>query len=261
MTRAESRIWLPIMLVTLGTMVAGAFWQPLDPHAVDLDNVLAVPSSQHWLGTDHLGRDVASRLLAGAGPSLAAIAIVLVSSIGLGMAAGMAIGFGPPIISSTIRWLAETALALPTLIMALLLAALFGAGLLTIAAALVVSTWAPYALSIAALLERLRGEQYWLASLALGSSVVVAARRHMLPNTWPVVGALAGADAGRAVILVASLGFLGLSADTGRPEWGAMVYEYRTFLFSDPRLVLAPVLATAIAALVLNRCLDRSQNV
>lgn len=260
MTPTVNRIWLPVMVLVLAVMLVGAFWQPLDPHAVDLDHVLAGPSGHHWLGTDHLGRDVASRLLAGAGPSLAAIAIVLVSSIGLGVAAGMAIGFGPPVLSSSIRWLAETALALPTLIMALLLAALFGAGLLSIAAALIVSTWAPYALSIAALLERLKGEQYWLASLALGSSVAVAARRHILPNTWPVIGALAGADAGRAVILVASLGFLGLSADTGRPEWGAMVYEYRTFLFSDPRLVLAPVLATVFAALVLNRCLDRSQS-
>ena len=257
MMEARRQIYLPVTLSLLGAMLLGAAWQPHDPHAVDLSNVLSAPSLTHWLGTDHLGRDVASRILAGAQPSLSAIAIVIASSIGLGLAAGMAIGFGPPALSRFMRWLAETALALPTLIMALLLAALFGAGLMAISAALVVSTWAPYALSISALLERLRGEQYWNASLALGSSVTGAVRRHMLPNAWPTIGALAGADAGRAVILVASLGFLGLSADTGRPEWGAMVHEYRMFLFSEPRLVLAPVLATAMAAFMLNRALDR----
>lgn len=255
-TRSGS-IWLPTAALLVGAMVLGAVWQPHDPHAVDLDRVLSDPSARHWLGTDHLGRDVASRILAGARPSLLAIAIVLASSIGLGLAAGMAIGFGPPALRRPVRWLAETALALPTLITALLLAALFGAGLLAISAALVASTWAPYALSIAGLLERLRGEQYWLASLALGSSAIGAVHRHMLPNAWPMIGALAGADAGRAVVLVASLGFLGLSADTGRPEWGAMVHEYRMFLFSEPRLILAPVLATALVAFALNRTLDR----
>ncbi|MCY6379998.1 ABC transporter permease [Hoeflea prorocentri] len=258
MTSERSHNYLPVALLFVGTMLLGAYWQPHNPHAVDLNNVLSTPSLEHWLGTDHLGRDVASRILAGARPSLSAIAIVIASSIGLGLAAGVAIGFGPPALSRPVRWLAQTALALPTLITALLLATLFGAGLLAISAALVASTWAPYALSMSALLERLRGEPYWLASLALGSSVTGAVYRHMLPNAWPAIGALAGADAGRAIILVASMGFLGLSADTGRPEWGAMVHEYRIFLFSEPRLVLAPVLATAMAAFVLNRTLDRS---
>jgi ABC-type dipeptide/oligopeptide/nickel transport system permease subunit len=78
----------------------------------------------------------------------------------------------------------------------------------------------------------------------------------MVPNAWPAIGALAGADAGRAVVLVASLGFIGLSADTGRPEWGAMIYEYRTFLFTEPRLVLAPVIACALVTTLLHLSLD-----
>ena len=257
MRRASLPVRLLWALPLLGLIMVGAFWQPVDPHTVDLQTTLQGPSIGHWLGTDHLGRDVASRLLAGAQPSLMAILIVLVSSLGIGLVAGVAIGFGPRAISRPVRWLAETALALPTLITALLLSALFGAGLIAISAALIASTWAPYALTIAALLERLRAETYWTASMALGSGTLPAVRRHMLPNAWPMIGALAGADAGRAVILVASLGFLGLSADTGRPEWGAMIHEYRMFLFSEPQLVLAPVLTTALVAFTLNRALDR----
>ena len=79
----------------------------------------------------------------------------------------------------------------------------------------------------------------------------------MLPNAWPALGALAGADAGRAVILVASLGFIGLSADTGRPEWGTMIYEYRMFLFTEPRLVLAPILTCTFVCVLLHGLLDR----
>ncbi|MEM9223785.1 MAG: ABC transporter permease [Pseudomonadota bacterium] len=257
MTRRSQPVGILAAMLLLGTLAVGAVWQPADPHAVDLTQVLQAPSPNHWLGTDHLGRDVASRLLAGAQPSLMAILIVLLSSLGIGLFAGVTICFGSSTISRPLRWLAETALALPTLITALLLSALFGAGLIAVSAALIASTWAPYALSIAALLERLRAEPYWMASRALGSSTIGAVRRHMLPNAWPTVGALAGADAGRAVILVASLGFLGLSADTGRPEWGAMIHEYRMFLFSEPQLVLAPVLTTALVAFGLNRALDR----
>ncbi|MEM6849895.1 MAG: ABC transporter permease [Pseudomonadota bacterium] len=257
MTAALSGRGAVLALSLVGLMLAGTIWQPFDPHAVNLQAALEGPSMQHWLGTDHLGRDLASRLLAGAQPSLLAIVIVLISSLGIGLLAGVAIGFGPPSLSNCVRWLAETALALPTLIVALLLSALFGAGILAISAALIASTWAPYALTIAALLERLRSETYWGASIALGSDTLGAVRRHGLPNAWPMIGALAGADAGRAVILVASLGFLGLSADTGQPEWGAMIHEYRMFVFSEPQLVLAPVCATALVAFALNRILDR----
>lgn len=246
------------MVLVLALIAIGFFWQPHDPHAIDLDQSLQAPSLIHWLGTDHLGRDLASRLIVGAQTSIFAIAIVLVVSIGLGVLAGAVIAIGPGSMSAALRWLAETVLTIPTFILALVLAALFGAGLTAIAAALIVVTWAPYALSLAALFDRLRGEQYWQASLAMGSGLPGALRRHMLPNTLPVLGALAGADAGRAVILVASLGFLGLSADTGHPEWGAMIHEYRMFLFSEPRLVLAPVFATTVLAYLLNRVLDRN---
>ncbi len=249
------------MLVVLLIIAIGFFWQPHDPHAVDVSQSLQAPSLAHWLGTDHLGRDLASRLIVGAQSSVLAIAIVLVSSIGIGILAGAAIAIGPGSISVILRWLAETVLTIPTFVLALVLAALFGAGLMAIAAALIVVTWAPYALSLAALFDRLRAEQYWQASLAMGSGLPGAFHRHMLPNTLPVLGALAGADAGRAVILVASLGFLGLSADTGHPEWGAMIHEYRMFLFSEPRRILAPVFATTVLAFLLNRVLDRNADV
>lgn len=243
--------------LVLACIAIGFFWQPHDPHAVDLNKALQSPSLTHVFGTDHLGRDLASRLIIGAQTSVFAIAIVLVSSIGVGILAGAVIAIGPKSLSASLRWLAETVLTVPTFILALVLAALFGAGLMAIAAALIVNTWAPYALSLAALFDRLRSEQYWQASLAMGSGLTGALRRHLLPNTLPVLGALAGADAGRAVILVASLGFLGLSADTGHPEWGSMIHEYRMFLFSEPRLVLAPIIATSALAFLLNRVLDR----
>ena len=256
----SARGWLGATLFgSLATLWASvlAFMSP-DPHAVDLQNVLAGPTVQHWLGTDHLGRDLAARLIVGAEPSLIAVAIVLGASLGIGVAAGAVMTVGPASAREAVKWLAHTVLTLPTLITALLIAAVLGAGTTTVALALVVTAWAPYALTVNALFERLRAEPYWQASLALGAGMPGAVWRHMVPNAWPALGALAGADAGRAVILVASLGFIGLTADTGEPEWGGMINEYRVFLFSEPRLVLAPLLATAILSFWLNRLLDRT---
>lgn len=227
-----------------------------DPHAVDLSNRLVGPSSANLLGTDHLGRDLATRLAWGAVPSIVAIAVVLSVGIGLGIVAGGVIALGPPSLRGAVQWMAETALAVPTLVTALVLSAIFGAGIAAVAAALIVTTWAPYALTIGALFDRIRAEDYWRASEALGTPLAAGIGRHLLPNAWPAIGALAGADAGRAVILVASLGFIGLSADTGRPEWGAMIYEYRVFLFTEPRLVLAPVAACTVVTVGLHLVLD-----
>ncbi|GAB5447708.1 ABC transporter permease [Gymnodinialimonas sp.] len=245
-----------LVAIAIGTLFA-LMGGPGDPHAVDLTNRLAGPSTAHPLGTDHLGRNLATRVIWGAVPSLVAIAIVLAGGIGLGVLAGGLIALGPTNTRYALSWLAETALALPTLVTALVLSAAFGASIWTVAMALLVTSWAPYALTIAALFDRIRGEAYWQASEALGVTLSSAVRRHMLPNAWPAIGALAGADAGRAVIVVASLGFIGLSADTGRPEWGAMIYEYRIFLFTEPRLVLAPVVACAVVSLGLHVVLDQ----
>ena len=253
-----------ITLVCLTVFAGAATWVTgglPDPHAIDLSNRLASPGWQHLLGTDHLGRDLAARLVWGAMPSLAAVGLVLSGGLGLGVLAGGLMALGPRGLRGGVQWLAETALAVPTLVTALVLSAVLGAGILTVALALLVTSWAPYALTVAALFDRIRGEPYWLASQALGSRLPDSILKHMLPNAWPALGALAGADAGRAVILVASLGFIGLSADTGQPEWGAMIHEYRMFLFTEPRLVLAPILACTFVCVLLHGLLDRENAV
>lgn len=246
-----------LILLLFGVGAAfGALCASFDPHAVNLDATLQGASAAHWLGTDHLGRDLAARLIVGAQPSMIALCVALSVSVGVGAVAAAAIVFGGGALARLIRFLAQACLATRTLVLALVLAALLGPGPLTVALALAVTAWAPYALTIAALFERLAAEPYWRASEALGVSPLRAAFRHLAPNAAAPIGALAGADAGRAIALVATLGFFGLSADTGRPEWGAMIHEYRAFLFSAPRLPLAPIFATMLLALGFHLLLD-----
>jgi len=252
----RSRLPALLALVLLATMIAGAIWQPHAIHGIDLANRLAAPSAEHWFGTDHLGRDVFSRVAAGAVPSLIAVGIALSLTLGLGAVAGAIIAFAPPMAAGLVRRFAEIVIAMPQLVVALIVAAILGATPVTAALALAATAWAPYALVVAALIERLVAEPYWRAAEALGVGRAAGFRRHLLPNIRGPLGALAGADGARAVVLVASLGFLGLAADTGSPEWGAMIHEYRVFIYDAPRLLLFPMIAVAALALSLNLLLD-----
>lgn len=248
-------IRLVLLLPLLALAVFAVLPAPLAGR-IDLDAVLAAPCLLHPLGTDHLGRDLFARLAAGARPSLQAIAAALSGALGFGLLAGAAMSVGPVWLRAGLAGLADLALALPTLVVALLLAAVFGGGPLVIGGALALTAWAPYALIVVTLSDQVRREPYWLAARALGTGGLTGYRRHILPAIAPRIGALAGADAGRAVVLAASLGFMGLGLDTGRADWGAMIHEYRMFLFSHPRLVLAPVAAIALVSLSLHLLLD-----
>jgi len=254
-TARDSGLRIVMLAVIICISLLG-FWQPYPVHAIDLANILAPPSATHLFGTDHLGRDVFSRVMAGAQPSLAAAGLALVLTLTAGILAGSVIAIAPPTCADAVKRLAEIVIAAPQLVVALVVAAILGAGPLTAAIALALTGWAHYALVVAALIERLTAEPYWRAAEALGVDHIGGLRRHLLPNLTAPLGALAGADAARAVILIASLGFLGLAADAGRPEWGAMIHEYRIFIFEAPRLLFYPMAATALLALSFNLLLD-----
>ncbi len=243
-------------LALLGALALASLLGPGAPGQIDLDAVLLGPSLSHPLGTDHLGRDLAARVIAGSGPAVAAVLAALGGVVSLGLLGGAALSLGPAPVRSLVAGVADLVLAIPTLVVALILSAIMGGGALTVGLALALTAWAPYALTIAALSDRIRSEQFWLAARALGVPPAGGFMRHILPTLAAPLGALLGADAGRAVILAASLGFLGLGVDTGRPDWGAMIHEYRMFLFEAPRLLLVPMAVIGLLSLALHLVFD-----
>jgi len=243
-----------LLLFAVAAVAAALGWAPAV--VVDLDAVLASPSLAHPFGTDHLGRDLLARIVAGLLPSVQAVGVALAGALGLGITAGAAMSLGPPWLRAGLTSAADLALALPTLVVALILAAALGGGPVVIGAALALSAWAPYALTVAQMSDQVRKETWWLAARAMGVDGFRGFRRHILPAIAGRIGALAGSDAGRAVILAASLGFLGLGMDTGRPCWGGLIHEYRMFLFSHPMLVLVPTVAIAALSLALHLTFD-----
>lgn len=248
---------LHVLAATLVALVAaGGLWQPHDPDAVNMLARHARPSLEYPLGTDHLGRDLASRLLvAGWRTALVVLSVGVIGFVGgalVGTAAAMMGGWREQVVLRA----AEMFIVVPTLIWALTAAAIFGLSPLTAGIALGLAGVGPYALMANSLTHRTLGHAYVHAARALGAGNTRLMLRHVLPDTLPLLFAHVGSQAGQSVVAYAALAFIGLGADPSKPDWGSMLYEYRMFVFDDPWLMIWPGLAIAAMAAMLNLVFD-----
>jgi peptide/nickel transport system permease protein len=244
-------------ILPLGALAAVAtlasVWQPLSPDTVDLLARHAPPSLAHPLGTDQLGRDLLARIWAGLPRTAGAVAIVAAMCLTLGLGVGLAASATRGTARAALLRAAEFATALPALVVAIAVVAALGLDVATAGLALGLCAWGPHALLAYGLAERCRRETYVRAALALGGGGGHVMFRHVLPAVLDAQLAFLGAKLGRFAIAYASLAFLGLGADVSRPDWGAMLYEYRYFMFDDPALMLWPGFALVALCVVLRR--------
>lgn len=251
----ERNVWLVPALALTAT--ACAIWQPYTPDAIDVYGRHAAPSLAHWLGTDQLGRDVLSRLMAGMGRTFLALGIVAAMCVGLGLAVGLLAASSRGFARAGLLRLAEFASVVPSLIVAVAIVALFGFDSVTAGIALGLGAWGPYALLADGLARRALAEPYVQAARALGAGRTRVLFKHVLPAILDTHLAYLGAKLGRVVIAYAALAFLGLGTDAGRSDWGAMLFEYRLFMFDHPGLMLWPGFAIVASCAALRAGLGK----
>lgn len=222
-------------LAIVGLMVLAALlapWLPLaSPIAQSLGERLLPPSAGHLLGTDTLGRDILSRVVHGARPTLAIVALVLAGSVPAGLLIGAAAGLWGGLLDAALMRLADVFMAFPRLILAIAVAATLSSGLWTAVIAIALTGWPPYARVARAEVAALRGAEFIQAARALGVSRLRLLLRHALPLCLPSAVVRAALDAPGIVLIVSGLGFLGLGLPPPAPEWGAMVAEGRSIVF------------------------------
>lgn len=249
------RALLPLLLLAL--LFTGGLWQPHDPDAVDILSRHLGTSLAHPLGTDHLGRDLFSRLLAGGFRT----GIVILAVGLIGFAGGSLFGTLAAILGGwrevVILKASQVFIMVPTLIIALTAAAVFGLSPLSAGMALGLAAIGPLTVFTHALTRRVLSQPFMLGAEALGVRSSGKLFRHLLPNTLPSILTYVGNQSGSAAIAYASLAFIGLGADPSLPDWGGMLFEYRMFIFDDPMLVLWPTLALAGTVFLFNRACDR----
>jgi peptide/nickel transport system permease protein len=216
--------WLLIAL--LAPLIA-----PYSPTAQKVTNRLKPPSAQHWFGTDELGRDVFSRVLHGARVSLP-VALAVVAMTGtVGILLGSAAGYAGALADEIIMRVADAVLAFPSLILAIAITAALGPGLLNAALAIALVLWPEYARLVRSQVIALREMEFVSAATALGASPWRNLFAHILPNALPLMLVKISLDMGNAILLAASLSFVGLGAVPPTPEWGAMVAAGRHKFF------------------------------
>jgi peptide/nickel transport system permease protein len=240
-----------VAIVLIGTFALCALFAPLiapyDPLDQALGSRLQPPSLEHWLGTDQLGRDIASRLLHGARISLV-IGVVVVASAGIfGTLVGLVAGYAGGLVDEALMRLTEVFLAFPPLILAMAIAGALGPSLTNAIIAIAVVTWAVYARLARGQILSLRRREFVEAAQGIGASQPRIILRHLLPNAVAPLLVQASFDMGSAIIAAAGLSFIGFGAQPPTPEWGVMISEGRNFISTQPWLSLFPGLAILLA--------------
>ncbi len=220
---------------------------PYDPLLQALGSRLMPPSPDHWLGTDSLGRDIASRILYGARISLI-IGVVVVASAGVfGTVVGLVAGYSGGLVDEALMRLTEVFLAFPALILAMAIAGALGPSLTNAIIAIAAVTWAVYARLTRGQILSLRRREFVEAARAIGASQFRIVFRHLLPNALAPLMIQASFDLGSSIIAAAGLSFIGFGAQPPTPEWGVMISEGRNYISTQPWLSLFPGLAILLA--------------
>jgi peptide/nickel transport system permease protein len=247
----------------LAVMAVAAPWlAPQDPTRQSLRARLVAPTLEaadgraHLLGTDHLGRDVLSRMVYGARVSLlVGFAAVVVGGL-VGAALGIVAGYRGGWTDTSIMTVADAQLAFPFILLAIGIIAVLGPSFPTLIAVIGLSGWVDYARVLRSQVLVLRSREFVDAILALGGSVPRIVARHIVPNVLSSLVVIATLQLARAIVLEATLSFLGLGIQPPTPSWGGMVQEGREYLDSAWWISTCPGLLLMATSVVVSRTGD-----
>ncbi|NMC80062.1 MAG: ABC transporter permease [Chloroflexi bacterium] len=223
---------LVIVALTLVVAIFANLITPYDPVVPDLDVKLRAPSLLHVFGTDDMGRDILSRVMAGARISLASALLIISLSGVFGMLVGLAAGYWGGWLDDVLMRLTDIFLAFPALVLAMVISATLGPSLQNALIAVATVWWPWYARLVRGQVLSVRNVEYIQAARSLGASPLRIIFRHILPNIMGPFIVQATLDVGNTILLTASLSFIGLGAQPPTAEWGAMVSVGRLYMLS-----------------------------
>ncbi|OSN11666.1 peptide ABC transporter permease [Lonsdalea iberica] len=242
-----------VLLVLLILLALFAPWlAPFDPNAQSITQRLLPPSPEHWLGTDGFGRDLLSRVLYGARPTLLLVSLILVLTVPVGLLVGISAGYLGGGIEKALMRLTDIVLSLPGLVIALAMVAVLGPGLLNGALALALTSWPQFARQARAETLALRRSDYLAAARMQGITGLRLMSGHILPLCLPGAVVRAALSLGGIILAAAGLGFLGMGVQPPTAEWGSMVAEGSKVIFDQWWVAAAPGGAILFASLTFN---------
>ncbi len=241
-----------LTLLLLAAAALSLVWTPWSPYEMDLPGKLQPPSWSHWLGTDPFGRDVASLLLVGARNSI----LVGVIAVGIGLTIGVALGLLAAArrgwVEEIIMRLSDFTFAFPAILSAIMMTAVFGAGIVNSIIAIGIYNIPNFARLTRAAANAIWAREFVLAARACGKGPLAITIEHVLPNILSVLTVQVSIRFAIAILAEAALSYLGLGTQPPQPSWGRMLSEAQTLMFQAPLLAVWPGAAIALAVLGLN---------
>lgn len=239
-----------VALVAVAALVSLA-WTPYDPLQADVAARLQGSSAAHWMGTDQFGRDILSRVMDGARLTLTvtvgAVGLSALVGVPLGIWAGMRRGASRVVMAG-----ADLLLAFPALLLAIVFTAVFGASIWIVVLAIGIAGVPGFVRVARAGTMQVMQQDYILAARVAKVPGPVIARRHVLPNIWPIVLTQVSVAVALAILAEAGLSFLGLGAPAPYASWGRMLQASQPYLATTPHLALWPGAAIALTVLGFN---------
>ena len=241
-----------LVAVEVGLAVLAPWIAPHDPKRMDYTAVLSGPTAEHPFGTDELGRDLLSRTLYGARLSLEVGLVAVLVAVAIGVPIGLVSGYLGGVFDEAVMRVVDAVMALPALVLALTIAAVLGPGIWNATVAIAVVAAPTYTRLVRGQVLSIKENDYVLAAQCIGAPTWVILMRHILPNAFSPVIVQASLGVGFAIILEASLSFIGLGAQPPTPSWGSMVQVGFQYLEIAPWFVLVPATAIFLAVLGFN---------
>jgi peptide/nickel transport system permease protein len=252
--RGTLSLWLGAALVAalIAAAALSLICTPYPPAAIDIPHKLAPPSLAHWFGTDNLGRDVASQILAGSRVSILVGVIAVGIGLGFGILLGLVAAFSKGLVEDGLMKLSDFVFAFPALLLAIMLTSTFGPGVVNAIIAIGVYNVPIIAKLTRATANGVLSREYALAARAAGRGPIAIAVDHVLPNIAPALIVQATIQFAIAILAEAALSYLGLGAQPPETSWGKMLADAQNVLYNAPRLALYPGIAIALSVLGLN---------
>ena len=229
---------LPVILIII--MIATGY---RDSVKTNLSGTFAPISFEHYFGTDHLGRDIFSLIVDGAVRTLATVVIASLISVSFGLILGMLGGYFGKSLEIVIVFFTDMLMIVPSFIMALIISAIFGLNPVTAGITLGITDIGTYTNQAMILTRQVKNRGFILSEKALGIPSSMIMTRHILPNIITPILAALGSTVSSIALQYASLSFIGLGADITKPDWGALLYQYRVYIIDKPSMIFFPCMA------------------
>ncbi|WP_323696183.1 nickel/cobalt ABC transporter permease [Staphylococcus pseudintermedius] len=225
---------------------------PYDPNTVNIDDKFAGMSFAHWLGTDHLGRDILTRLIFAIRPSFLLILFALACSVLIGTLLGFISGYFGRWVDALVMRICDVMLSFPTYVMTLALIGVLGIGLKSIIVALIITRWAWFCRIIRTSVMQYRNSDDVKFARTIGLSHARIIMTHILPRTLADIAIISTSSMVSMILQISGFSFLGLGVKAPTAEWGMMMNEARKVMFSHPELMFAPGIAIIVIVLAVN---------